>query len=59
MNPIVRDRQGEIVAVAGLVRVTHFLYDTNSLGDLSHLKGRTVTAYSRGFKLTGIGVEVK
>ncbi len=46
------------VAVAGLDRITQFLYDTASLGkDLSTLKGREVTEYNAGLQLLGIGVK--
>jgi len=45
------------VAIAGLGRVTQFLYDTKTIGNLSNLKGREVTTYSNGMVLTGIGVE--
>ncbi|MDP3917089.1 MAG: hypothetical protein Q8Q42_02260 [Nanoarchaeota archaeon] len=45
------------VAVAGLDRITQFLYDTASAEkDLSALKGREVTEYNAGMKLLGIGI---
>ena len=46
------------VAIAGLGRVTQFLYDTRAMGELSSLKGMFVTTYSNGIATTGIGVEV-
>lgn len=46
------------VAVAGLDRITQFLYDTASVGkDLSTLKGREVTEYKAGMQLLGIGIK--
>jgi len=45
------------VAIAGLDRITQFLYDTESIGkDLSALRGRKVTEYNTGIELLGIGV---
>ena len=46
------------VSIAGLERVTSFLYDTGSLGDLSVLKGKKFTEYARGLCLLGIGVDI-
>ena len=48
------------VAIAGLDRITQFLYDTASLGkDLSTLKRREVTEYNAGIELLGIGISLK
>ncbi len=44
------------VAIAGLDRITRFLYDTQSLGDLSTLKDRTIKQYYSGIELLGIGI---
>ena len=44
------------VAIAGLDRIIQFLYDTASVGNLSVLKDRTVTEYTKGMQLLGIGI---
>ena len=47
------------VAIAGLDRILEFLEETESMGELTSLKGREVKTYSSGMQLLGIAVDPK
>ena len=54
----VEEKNDEVsVSIAGLERITEFLYDSKAIGDLSTLKGRKVTKYNRGIRLLGISLQ--
>ena len=45
------------VSIIGLDRITQFLYDSSSLGNLSSLKGKEVKEYNNGIRLLGISIK--
>jgi hypothetical protein len=54
----IKNNSGEIAAItlSGLEEITSFLAETDAIGDLSLLTGKSVTSYRSSLQLYGIGI---
>jgi hypothetical protein len=55
-NP--RTRAKSIIAIQGLDEITQFLYETESLGDLTKCKGTTAIKYDATSSGTSLGISI-